>query len=188
VAVVAAPAVAVAAAPSATGKVVVQMPADARLYVDGQLANLTSNPRAFVTPSLTAGRDYYYTLRAEAVRDGEVVSESKRVIVRAGGEARVAFDDLVARAPETKPAAARITVRLPVDAQLFVNGEACSLTSSIRAFSTPVLQPGREYAYTLRAEVVRDGQTRTESRRVVFEAGKQVTVEFKLAPLSVASR
>ena len=186
---VAAPVAPVKVAEANTGRVIVQLPADARLYVDGQVANLTSTPRTFVTPALQPGRDYYYTLRAEAVRDGQVVADSKRVIVRAGAEARVAFDNLVvpvARAAE--PAPARITVRLPADARLFVNGEACALTSNTRSFETPRLQPGREYAYTLKAEVVRDGRTRSESRQVVFQAGKQVQVEFKLAAESVASR
>ncbi len=76
-------------------------------------------------------------------------------------------------------ASARITVRLPQDARLYVDGVACPLTSSTRSFNTPTLEPGREFYYTLRAEVVRDGQARTQSQRVVVSAGRQVTVEFR---------
>lgn len=167
------------------------MPADAQLYVDGQRTNLTSTTRTFTTPQLQLGRDYYYTVMAEAVRDGRTATESKRVVVRAGYQSRVTFADLTAPAVQAKEtsAPARITVRLPADARLFVNGEACTLTSTTRSFETPRLEAGKDYAYTFKAEVVRDGRTRSEDRRVVFQAGKQVTVDFgNLAPASVASR
>ena len=47
-----------------------------------------------------------------------------------------------------------------------------------RTFQTPKLEPGRTYAYTLKAEVTRDGRTLSETRQVTLRAGKPVTVEF----------
>jgi uncharacterized protein (TIGR03000 family) len=61
---------------------------------------------------------------------------------------------------------------------LYIDGVACPLTSSTRTFETPSLQTGQRYYYILKAELVRDGQTLSEQRRVIVEAGKQVTVEF----------
>jgi uncharacterized protein (TIGR03000 family) len=95
----------------------------------------------------------------------------------------------VAKLVSTTPAAARITVRVPEDARLFVDDVACPLTSATRAFDTPVLQPGREYYYTLRAEITRNGERRTESKRVVVAPGRRVTVEFKnFSALETAQR
>ena len=37
-------------------------------------------------------------------------------------------------------------------------------------FATPTLEAGKVYAYTLKAEIVRDGQTVTASRRVTVQA------------------
>jgi uncharacterized protein (TIGR03000 family) len=89
----------------------------------------------------------------------------------------------------TAPQAARITVYLPADAQLYVDNVFCPLTSSTRSFPTPPLQPGREFYYTLRAEVLRDGQTRVQSQRVVVGAGRQVSVEFNdFGPVRTAQR
>lgn len=79
----------------------------------------------------------------------------------------------------SQPVASRITVRLPAEARLFVNDDPCPLTSETRSFTTPPLNPEREYAYTLRAEVVRNGQTFSEVKRVVFRGGKAVQIEFK---------
>jgi uncharacterized protein (TIGR03000 family) len=74
--------------------------------------------------------------------------------------------------------AARVTVQLPADARLFIDNVACPLTSSTRSFNTPALQQGRDYYYTLRAEVTRNGQTRVQSQRVTVAAGRHVRVEF----------
>ena len=41
------------------------------------------------------------------------------------------------------------------------------------------MKAAKDYTYTLRAEVVRDGQTFSEVKRVVFTAGKPENVEFK---------
>jgi uncharacterized protein (TIGR03000 family) len=76
------------------------------------------------------------------------------------------------------PNHATITVALPSDAQLFVDGDQVNLSTGARTFRTPQLEPGREYFYTFKAEVVRDGKTVTESKRVAFRAGEAARVEF----------
>jgi len=73
----------------------------------------------------------------------------------------------------------QVTVRLPADAKLYVDGVACPQTSSERSFETPKLEPGRSYTYNLKIEMVRNGQTKAESRQVAFRAGQPVTVDFK---------
>ncbi len=75
-------------------KVIVQLPAGAKLYVDDQAIKTTGDSQAFNTPRLEPGQTYYYEVRAEAVRDGKTVVESKRVLVRAGQEISVAFPKL----------------------------------------------------------------------------------------------
>jgi uncharacterized protein (TIGR03000 family) len=76
--------------------IVVSLPADARLMVDGKATKSTSASRLFVSPALEPGQDYFYTLKAETVIDGQAVAASKRITVRAGKETRVSFDNLVA--------------------------------------------------------------------------------------------
>jgi uncharacterized protein (TIGR03000 family) len=83
---------------------------------------------------------------------------------------------------------ARITVRLPEKASLYVDGVACPLTSSVRSFQTPALDPGQRYRYTLRAEVTRDGQLLRQTRDVSMTAGQRVDVRFNFTPASTARR
>jgi uncharacterized protein (TIGR03000 family) len=75
-------------------KLIVEVPADAKLYIDDQLMKTGSARRVFNTPDLEAGQAYYYVVRAEVTRDGKKVEQTKRVIVRPGEEAKASFGDM----------------------------------------------------------------------------------------------
>jgi uncharacterized protein (TIGR03000 family) len=89
-------------------KLVVEVPADAKLFIDDQPMKTTAERRSFNTPVLQPGQAYYYEVRAEVVRDGKSYSETKRVIVRAGETARTSFPELTSagKKSESKPVAA----------------------------------------------------------------------------------
>jgi len=114
-----------------------------------------------------------------------VRKELQRLRKKNGSEESGSNGDYVSLTPRP----AQITVRLPADARLYIDDTVCPLTSATRSFKTPALQPGKEYFYTLRAEVTRDGERRTQTRRVAFTAGRQLTVEFTdFTPLRTARR
>lgn len=85
----------------ARAKVIVDVPADAKLYVDGQRMNGSTSRRVFQTPALIPGRMYYYELRAEVVRDGQVITANQRLILRPGQSATASFADLGQRRDAT---------------------------------------------------------------------------------------
>lgn len=203
---------------------VVRLPADARLYAEGQLLNLTSGERSFVTPILPIGGEYGYTFKAEYVRNGETITQTRRVGVRAGGSVNVDFHDLsAARRPvespepmiatahttattESTPPAqtptspstnpflfggstisssvpanqdrARLTVRIPAGATLYVDGQKVEGTDTFREFTTPKLPGGREFAYLMKAEMLRNGRPESTTQKVLFRAGEIVSVDF----------
>jgi uncharacterized protein (TIGR03000 family) len=82
------------------GTIVVTLPADATLTVDGYLTKQTSAQRTLVTPALRPGESFTYTLVAETTQDGQPVTQTQRVSVRAGQVTPVSF------AFDTTPAAA----------------------------------------------------------------------------------
>jgi len=75
-----------------TGTILVNLPANARLTVDGVATTSTSDSRLLVSEDLQPGYEYYYTLRAETVQDGQTVAQTHRVAVRPGEQTRVSFD------------------------------------------------------------------------------------------------
>jgi uncharacterized protein (TIGR03000 family) len=74
---------------SSRATLVVQLPSEARLTINGATSQMTSGTRTFQSPPLRRGEDYSYTLQAEWVRDGQTVTTGKHVTVRAGEERKV---------------------------------------------------------------------------------------------------
>jgi uncharacterized protein (TIGR03000 family) len=85
-------------------------------------------------------------------------------------------------------APATIIVSLPADARLFIDGNATTSTSARRTLVTPELAFGTTYVYTMRAEVVRDGQVQSQSQQVNVIGGAVANVQFNLSSQGVASR
>jgi uncharacterized protein (TIGR03000 family) len=89
------------------GRLVVSVPAEAQLFIDGQLMKTTSERRVFRTPTLEPGARYYYDLRAEIVIGGKTESETVRVIVQGGNEAEATFPKLLAAVQAPKEVAGK---------------------------------------------------------------------------------
>jgi uncharacterized protein (TIGR03000 family) len=79
---------------AAPAHITVRLPADARLTVHGVECPLTSETRTFDTPALAPGQNFYYLLKAEVLRDGRPIAQTRRVDFRSGEQVTVSFDDL----------------------------------------------------------------------------------------------
>jgi uncharacterized protein (TIGR03000 family) len=75
----------------APATIVVRLPSDARLIVDGAATKSTSGLRRFITPPLARGKDFHYVFQAEFVRGDETITIKKHVTVRAGRETDVSL-------------------------------------------------------------------------------------------------
>jgi uncharacterized protein (TIGR03000 family) len=78
----------------ARARVIIDLPAGAKLFVDDQEMKLGNGRRVFQTPALVPGQTYFYDLRAELVRNGQTVRATQRIILRPGQEAVASFADL----------------------------------------------------------------------------------------------
>jgi uncharacterized protein (TIGR03000 family) len=68
------------------------VPENAEIFVEGVKTNLTGTQREFVSPPLTPGKSYVYSVRVRSRNDnGQVVDETRSVRVRAGDRWRVDF-------------------------------------------------------------------------------------------------
>lgn len=75
-------------------RLIVELPADAKLFIDDHAMKATSSTRSFQTPTLEPGERYYYMVRVEMVRDGRTMTAEKKVVVKAGEVARTSFDEV----------------------------------------------------------------------------------------------
>jgi uncharacterized protein (TIGR03000 family) len=74
---------------AAPATIVVSLPADATLTIDGAATKSTAAVRQFATPVLTPGESFHYTLTASVVRDGQTLTATEQVTVRAGQTSRI---------------------------------------------------------------------------------------------------
>lgn len=84
------------ASAAAPARLFVNLPADAKLTIDGEVTTSTSEERIFVSPELAPGKSYSYNLKAEFVRDGKAVVVSKDVKVAAGADIQVSLFETTA--------------------------------------------------------------------------------------------
>jgi len=90
-------------------------------------------------------------------------------------------------APATEPATMSspnpetsgvVTVWLPYDAKVTVNGLATRSVGSHRQFVSYGLKPGFSYKYEIHAEAVSNGKIVEDNRTVTLTAGETVSVAF----------
>jgi uncharacterized protein (TIGR03000 family) len=91
-------------------------------------------------------------------------------------------DEVSAAAPAT------LVVSLPADAKLTIDDTATISNSASRVFVTPALETGKEFRYTLKAAIVRDGQSLTTTKLVTVRAGEETRVALEFPLASVAQR
>jgi uncharacterized protein (TIGR03000 family) len=72
----------------------INVPEDAKVYLQGQLMTVSGTQRRFVTPEIQAGTQLVYTVKLEVVRNGQTISKTTQAVVGAGQEiaVSVAFD------------------------------------------------------------------------------------------------
>ncbi len=85
---------------------------------------------------------------------------------------------------EAQPAAdsVMLTVNVPADAKVFVNGRATTSAGELRQYTSAGLQPDAAYRYRVRAEFVRDGKPVSEEKSVSIVTGQTASLAFDAAP------
>jgi uncharacterized protein (TIGR03000 family) len=86
------------------------------------------------------------------------------------------------------PAPATLVVTLPAAAKLVIDDTVTTSTSGTRVFASPALEPGKDFAYTLKGELVRDGQTFKTTKVVTVRAGEETQVQLDFPTAAVAQR
>lgn len=160
----------------------VHVPADAKVFVNGLATKSTGAERRYVSSGLQAGYNYTYEVRAELVRGGQPVTETKVIKLQAGGSADVNFE-LNGQEEEVaeQPVSTSLTLHVPADAKVFLSGNETKSFGETRRFSTTKLVAGGEWQdYVVRVELSRDGQTLTKEETISLKAGdaRELTVEF----------
>lgn len=90
------------------------------------------------------------------------------------------------RAQGARPvgAVAWLDVRVPAEADLWVQGQRMTVTGAERRFTSPSLTPGRDYTYDVRATWSEEGRSVTQERRVTVRAGDRIGLDLRSTPIT----
>jgi uncharacterized protein (TIGR03000 family) len=151
----------------------VTVPPPAKLFVNGRATTSIGASRRYVAHGLQPNLRYTFELRAEDARDGRQVSETKSVTLQANQSADVAFR------LDAAPARTSLTVHVPEDSRLWLEGNATRGTGAVRQFETTRLSAGQSWEdYEVRVEIERDGRTLAQRKTITLKAGQSHEMRF----------
>jgi len=156
------------------------LPADAKVLVNGASTKSLGAERHYVSRGLEQGRTYSYKLRVEFQRDGQPVVEDKIVQLHAGDSVQVAFGN-GQPAAEQQTAKTELKLHVPEQAKVTLAGAATKQTGEVRSYTTAGLNPGQHWdGYTVRVELEKDGKTVVEEKTLSIEGGKSYELSFDM--------
>jgi uncharacterized protein (TIGR03000 family) len=169
----------------------VNVPAEAKIFVNGNPTRSTGTSRQYISRGLTTGRQYTYELRAEMEVAGQTVSDTQTVQLTAGERTQVAFN-LAAKAEQNaaKSTKTKLTLNVPADAKVFLAGQETKSTGEHREFvSSKVSAGGKWDNYTIRVVANVNGQPMEKEQTIKLIPGEdqELTINFDTADVALTA-
>lgn len=163
----------------------VQVPEEAKIYVNGHLTTSTGAFRRYESAGLQPARAYSYTVRAELVRDGQTLTETKSVKLIGGqiGRMNFRFNSELA----SLPVRTTLILNVPENAKVFLAGQETKATGAVREFTTSRLTSGEWTDYSVRVEFEKDGRVESKEQVVSLKAGETQELTIGIEAPQVAS-
>ena len=171
---------------SADSFLIVHVPSDAQVYVNGVATRTPGSERTYISSGLKPNRSYRYQVRAEVVRNGRRHELTRRAMLSAGKTTELRFDFGSLVAAETTDT--RLTLNVPEDAKVTLAGSETNVTGTRRVFFTNRLSVGQSWdSYQVSVSVNREGRTLTRDRLVTLKGGDDVELTFEFTDDKIAS-
>ncbi|HZZ27707.1 MAG TPA: TIGR03000 domain-containing protein [Pirellulales bacterium] len=178
---------------SQTALLNVSVPPEAKIFVNGTETTSTGTERQYVSRGLTAGNRYEYEVRAEMVRDGNPITETKTITLGPGEQVNLLFNfDGNKEAPVAagSKAKTKLTLHVPADAKVYLAGSGTSATGEVREFTTSKLVLGAEWKnYTVRVVSNIDGRDVSKDETITLTGGevRDLTFDFNSNPVATTA-
>lgn len=157
---------------------VVEVPEDAMLLVNGRETNLSGTVRNFVSAGLSDDEQYDYTISMRVTRGGKVEEQTRTVSVSGGQRHVVAFaapEIPATPLPETVAVTTSLTLRVPEGAKVWIEGQPTAKEGAVREFLTSALHAGETWeGYEVKVAMVVDGRSIKTTKRIDLVGGKAI--------------
>ena len=182
---------AAAAAPADGALLVVEVPEQAKVFINGKETTTTGTVRNFISRGLTTDKKHTYVVRMVVEKEGKPTEKTKTVALAVGQRETVSFT-AEAKPPleEIKPAATptNLTLRVPANAKVWLQGRLTTTAGTVREFETESLRDGEswdDYDITVVSEI--HGRPWTITRRVTLTAGHDLDLTIDPALQTASS-
>jgi uncharacterized protein (TIGR03000 family) len=165
----------------------VNVPEDAAVYVNGRSTKTPGTHRRYVSYGLQPGYNYTYEIKAVVNRGGRELTDTQVVHVRAGQtrDLAFAFDE----AASSAAVATSLTVHVPEDAVVTLEGQGTKATGQTRRFSTTALVKGQRWPdYRVVVSLNRDGRELRREKTIRLVGGEAHEVRFDFDAEQLALR
>ncbi len=164
--------------PADAALLVVEVPAEAKVFVNGNETQSKGGVRRFLSRGLAAGRQYEFVVRIAVERDGKPAEQTKVVALGAGERTSVSFVE--------STSSTSLTLRVPADAKVWLAGNATAASGEVRHFETKNLRAGQAWRnYEIKVATTVDGREQVVSKTIDLVAGDRV--ELALDPAAPAA-
>lgn len=173
--------------PKKSGSVVIRVPAEAVVEIEGSRMKQSGERRRFETPPLDVREKYFYMIKATWQEEGKPIARQQLVGVRAEKEVTVDLRPAGAKAARAavSPKQARVAIQVPDDAEVEIEGVRMQQGGAVRDFVTPPLDPGKKYDYAIGAAWLENGKVISRQRMVNVQPGDNLDVDMRKATQSV---
>jgi uncharacterized protein (TIGR03000 family) len=169
--------------PNATVTINLELPAEARVHINGHPTRLSGTHRRFVSTVPAGSSSRRFTIQADLVRDGQHIRETRTVSLQPGESSSLKIDLLSSGVTTTT-----LTLNLPEGAQVMLQGQVTSVVGTTRVFRTRTLVPGQTWKdYAVKVQLHENGKTLTWQRKIDLVGGQSHQLTIPLPQPQVAT-
>ncbi len=156
----------------------VQLPQDAKVFINGQLTKTEGSARSFRSTNLDIGKAHRYSVRAVINRNGIETTQTKLVKLTPGKDETIQFN-FEKTNPLQTAIATTLQLEVPEDAIVTLCGNRTQKSGRLRTFTTNRLPSGKTWKdYKIQVKFERDGEMITQEKIVDLFAGKSHSFSF----------
>ena len=160
-------------------RLTVELPAMAKVTVNGRATKSEGATRRFVLRNLQNGRKYRYEIRAEMEQKGKVVEQTKVVQLRVGDNYRVVMDFDSNEPIASQSVQTKLTLIVPENAKVKLADNDMSLIGSTRTYITSQIASGEKWSdYRIQVTLQREGQTLMQEKSITLKGGELHSLAF----------
>ena len=154
----------------------VDVPLNAKVFVNGNPTKATGTSRQFVSKDLSPTEAYRFEVQAVYEVEGKEVSQTKTVIAKAGSSETVLFDP----AASDDPVETTLTLNVPEGAKVVLANNTTKSDGSLRVYRTKQLKVGEAWD-DYKIQVTHNGLTKEKTIRLI--GGDKLEMSFNFADI-----